>query len=59
MSDNQQRGRQPLDLTDWQIKAIEDGIADAEAGRMIPHERVLEWLLSWGKEDELDPPKVE
>ena len=41
------------------IKAIEEGIADAEAGRMIPHERVREWLPSWGTEDELDPPEVE
>ena len=40
----------------WQIEAIEKGIAHAEAGRMIPHERVREWLLSWGTEDELDPP---
>ena len=40
----------------WQIEAIEKGIADVEAGRTIPHERVREWLLSWGTEDELDPP---
>ena len=41
----------------WQIEAIEEGIADAEAGRMIPHERVVEWLESWGTENELEPPE--
>ena len=40
----------------WQIEALEEGIADADAGRMVPHEKMREWLLSWGKEDELEPP---
>ena len=40
----------------WQIAAIEEGIAAADAGDMIPHERIREWLLSWGTEDENEPP---
>ncbi len=40
----------------WQIAAIEEGIADAEAGRMIPHEEMRAWLLTWGQEGELEPP---
>ena len=41
----------------WQIAAVEEGIADAEAGRMVPHEKVRAWLLSWGKDDEREPPQ--
>ncbi|MBL8771259.1 MAG: CopG family transcriptional regulator [Phenylobacterium sp.] len=33
------------------------GIADLEAGRVISHEAVMRWLLSWGTPDELPPPK--
>ena len=37
-----------VDLHDWQVAAIEEGIADAEAGRVVEHERVAAWLESWG-----------
>ena len=37
------------------IKAVKDGIADADAGRTIPYEDVRCWLLSWGTETELPP----
>lgn len=40
----------------WQIEAIEEGIAAAEAGEKVPHDQVREWLLTWGKEDERKPP---
>ena len=58
MSDSESGQRPSIALTHWQIEAIEEGIRDARAGRTIPHERVREWLESWGKEDELDPPDV-
>lgn len=38
------------------IKAVEDGIADADAGRTAPYEDVRRWLLSWGAETELPSP---
>jgi len=31
--------------------------ADYEAGRVVPHAKVVEWLKSWGKPDELDCPE--
>ncbi len=37
--------------------AILEGIADADAGRLIPHEDVKAWLESWGSDDELPPPQ--
>lgn len=33
------------------------GIADYKAGRVISHEAMKRWLLSWGTPDELPPPK--
>jgi predicted transcriptional regulator len=39
------------------LAAVQEGIADADAGRMIPYEKVRRWLLSWGTENELPPPK--
>jgi predicted transcriptional regulator len=35
-----------------------EGIADFEAGRVISHEAMKRWLLSWGTPDELPPPNV-
>lgn len=40
----------------WQIQVIEEGLAAAEAGQKVSHTQVREWLLSWGKEDEREPP---
>lgn len=37
--------------------AIREGIAAADAGRLVPHEEMRRWLLSWGTEDELPPPQ--
>jgi predicted transcriptional regulator len=45
------------DLDDFSIAEIEEGIADADAGRVLPYSAVREWLLSWGTTDELPPPK--
>jgi predicted transcriptional regulator len=35
-----------------------EGLADIEAGRVISHEAMKAWLLSWGTPDELPPPRV-
>ena len=48
-----------LDLYDWQTEAIGLGIADAEAGRVVDHERVAAWLESWGTENELPAPRCD
>jgi len=33
------------------------GLADIEAGRVVSHEAVKRWLLSWGTHKPLPPPK--
>ena len=45
-----------LELQAWQIAYIEEGLGDAEAGRLIPHERVRDWLATWGDDQEGEPP---
>lgn len=45
-----------LDHQAWQIKRIEEGLADAAAGHVVEHEQVADWLSSWGTESETDPP---
>jgi predicted transcriptional regulator len=31
-------------------------VADIEAGRVVPHEQVAEWLKTWGTPDEKPMP---
>ena len=38
------------------VVAVEEGVADLDAGRTMPYEAVRRWLLSWGTENELPPP---
>ena len=39
------------------LAAVDKGLADAKAGRTVPYEKVRRWLLSWGSDKELPPPK--
>jgi len=38
--------------------AMVEGEADIAAGRVISHDAMKAWLLSWGTPDELPPPSV-
>jgi predicted transcriptional regulator len=37
--------------------AVEEGLADIRAGRVVDGDDVLRWLESWGTEQELPPPR--
>jgi len=37
-------------------RATLEGEADADAGRVIPHEEVARWLATWGTPEEGPPP---
>ncbi|WP_309627594.1 CopG family transcriptional regulator [Brevundimonas sp.] len=39
-------------------RRLAEGLADVAAGRVISHEAMKAWLLSWGTPDELPPPQV-
>lgn len=39
------------------LAAVDEGLADAKAGRTVSYEKIRRWLLSWGSDKELPPPK--
>jgi len=41
----------------WQLREIQAGITELEAGQAIGYERVSKWLKSWGKPTEAKPPR--
>ena len=34
-----------------------EALEDIESGRVVGGDEVMAWLASWGKDDELEPPK--
>jgi predicted transcriptional regulator len=41
-----------------QALAVEEGLADLRAGRVMEGDQVMRWLESWGTEHELPPPRA-
>jgi RHH-type transcriptional regulator, rel operon repressor / antitoxin RelB len=48
---------QYVELEEWQLAEIRAGIAEADAGQYVSHEKVAKWLNSWGKPNETKPPR--
>jgi predicted transcriptional regulator len=46
-----------LDVNEWQVAGIKRAIEAMDQGDGIPHERVKEWIASWGSKNELPIPK--
>ncbi len=46
-----------LDVNEWQVAGIKRAIEAMDRGDGIPHERVKEWIASWGSTSELPIPK--
>ena len=48
-----------LAMHSWQVKAIEKSIkkANSKQAKFIKHEKVSDWLNSWGNKKEQVPPK--
>ena len=46
-----------VEAEEWQTGEILAGIADADAGRVVSHDRVVKWLRSWGKPSEGKAPR--
>lgn len=53
----EQAVREYVAVQSWQLHAIEEGLRAADAGQTVSHEDVAAWVRSWGKPDELPPPK--
>ncbi|MFM9975082.1 MAG: CopG family ribbon-helix-helix protein [Beijerinckiaceae bacterium] len=47
-----------LERREWKRHAIEEGMADVRAGRLIDGDAVMEWVESWGTQNELPEPTV-
>ncbi len=48
-----------LEANDWQVSAIRETLDRVERpeARFLEHDKIINWLESWGKEDEATPPK--
>jgi predicted transcriptional regulator len=51
-------GDKLLAVQEWQLAAIEEGIAAAERGDLIPHKDVQAWVESLGSAHELPLPQA-
>lgn len=38
-------------------RSVEEGLTEADAGKLVDGNEVLRWLKSWGTEQELKPPR--
>jgi predicted transcriptional regulator len=48
----------PEEQADY-LAAVDEGLADIAAGRMVPAEKVRLWIESLGTDRELPPPECE
>ncbi|MBI3515213.1 MAG: ribbon-helix-helix protein, CopG family [Proteobacteria bacterium] len=46
-----------LDVNEWQVAGIKRAIASLDDGAGVAHERVREWVESWGSTNQRPPPK--
>jgi predicted transcriptional regulator len=46
-----------LDLNEWQVAGIQKAIVSLDRGEGVTHERVKEWISSWGSKKERPVPK--
>jgi len=46
-----------LDVNEWQIAGIKQAIASLDRGDGVAHERVKDWVESWGGRNERPKPK--
>jgi predicted transcriptional regulator len=46
-----------FDQLDHAAREIDEAFAEAEKGVFISGEKVMEWMKSWGTENELPPPE--
>jgi predicted transcriptional regulator len=46
-----------VDVEEWQLGEIQQGIAELESGKQGSHDRVAKWLNTWGRRGETKAPK--
>ncbi len=45
-----------LEVQAWQVKHVQEGLTELQAGKSVAHEDVAAWLSLWGTSDEGRPP---
>ena len=45
-----------LDVNEWQVASIKRAIASIDRGEVVSHERVKDWVTSWGSGSERSIP---
>ncbi len=48
-----------VEVQQWQLAAIDEGVVAADAGRLVAHEDVVAWVASWDQPDELPMPECD
>ena len=46
-----------LDVNEWQVAGIKRAVASIDRGDLVSHERVKDWVTSWGSKKELPIPR--
>jgi predicted transcriptional regulator len=46
-----------LDVNEWQVAGIKRAIASLDRGEGVSHQRVKDWVASWGGSNERPVPK--
>lgn len=46
-----------LDVNEWQVSGIRQAITSLDRGESVSHDRVMDWVESWGGKSERPAPK--
>jgi len=46
-----------VESEEWQLGELQAGMVELDSGQEVSHEKVSEWLKSWGKPSETKAPK--
>jgi predicted transcriptional regulator len=55
----EQAVKEYVDNQEWQLAAIQEGVEDAEAGRVVDHRDVAKWVASWGSATPAPKPECD
>lgn len=48
-----------IEKNEWKLKAIQEAKKEADKGVFVSQEAVIDWLDSWGSENELQAPEAD
>ena len=46
-----------VESEEWQLGEVQAGIADLDSGHVVSHDKVSQWLNSWGTSGETKAPR--